>query len=267
MADSERDLIGEDWGSSLVKEEAVLSVSTSSSNPPVQEAIDPGSLHNHGEALGDSAAIDVPTISNNDTLSREVNLSTIKNDDQVSDQGKIPVKVSEKLAIGVCSGASVTSTHGGIPPGCHATDVSCISEGLKNMEFPIPTGMDCKGKKETESGDDVHPDSRPTPPELNRKSSSESAPTSKQKQKQKQKAEPQGDSEAHIPHSSPTISGPSNSESPGTEAPAFRPLVYGEPGWEKSADRPPQKLPIRFKDAVGRQFVFPWEKVKTWPVS
>ncbi|KAI1165608.1 hypothetical protein F5B18DRAFT_158878 [Nemania serpens] len=44
----------------------------------------------------------------------------------------------------------------------------------------------------------------------------------------------------------------------------FQPLSFGDPGWEKSAGRTPQKLPIRFRDAVGRNFVFPWEKVKTW---
>lgn len=47
----------------------------------------------------------------------------------------------------------------------------------------------------------------------------------------------------------------------------FQPLSFGDPGWEKSAGRTPQKLPIRFRDAVGRNFVFPWEKVKTWTVS
>ncbi|KAL7622989.1 hypothetical protein AAE478_006668 [Parahypoxylon ruwenzoriense] len=34
-----------------------------------------------------------------------------------------------------------------------------------------------------------------------------------------------------------------------TEAPVFRPLQYGDPGWEKSTGRPPKKLPVRFKDA------------------
>ncbi|ORY59449.1 uncharacterized protein BCR38DRAFT_488477 [Pseudomassariella vexata] len=34
--------------------------------------------------------------------------------------------------------------------------------------------------------------------------------------------------------------------------------------WNASPDRPPAKLPISFKDCVGRYFVFPWEKVKTW---
>ncbi|KAI0156775.1 hypothetical protein GGR57DRAFT_511117 [Xylariaceae sp. FL1272] len=44
----------------------------------------------------------------------------------------------------------------------------------------------------------------------------------------------------------------------------FRQLSVDDPGWERSAGRPPQKLPIRFKDGVGRQFIFPWEKAKQW---
>ncbi|KAI1808125.1 hypothetical protein F4811DRAFT_336652 [Daldinia bambusicola] len=60
----------------------------------------------------------------------------------------------------------------------------------------------------------------------------------------------------------PAACGPHASED--AETPAFRSLQYGDPGWEKSADRPPKKLPIRFKDAVGRKFIFPWEKAKTW---
>lgn len=46
--------------------------------------------------------------------------------------------------------------------------------------------------------------------------------------------------------------------------PLLRP---GQPGWEKSPDRPPRKLPIRFRDAVGRQILWPWERAKTWQVS
>jgi hypothetical protein len=36
--------------------------------------------------------------------------------------------------------------------------------------------------------------------------------------------------------------------------------------WEKNAERSPQKLPIRFKDCVGRTFVLPWRRVRTWRV-
>ncbi|KAI1746533.1 hypothetical protein F4782DRAFT_536340 [Xylaria castorea] len=70
------------------------------------------------------------------------------------------------------------------------------------------------------------------------------------KQKQKQKVDPEAET------------GPL-SDASGEESP-FQPLSLGDPGWEKSAGRPPQKLPIRFRDAVGRNFLFPWEKAKTW---
>ncbi|KAI8624414.1 hypothetical protein F5Y19DRAFT_314334 [Xylariaceae sp. FL1651] len=76
------------------------------------------------------------------------------------------------------------------------------------------------------------------------------------KQKQKQKAEPEAEA------------GPSNASSGASRdissSLQFQPLSHGDPGWEKSAGRPPQKLPIRFRDAVGRNFIFPWEKAKTW---
>ncbi|KAI8962840.1 hypothetical protein F5Y11DRAFT_321118 [Daldinia sp. FL1419] len=62
----------------------------------------------------------------------------------------------------------------------------------------------------------------------------------------------------------PVASGPHRDTSQEAESSSFRPLQYGDAGWEKSADRPPKKLPIRFKDAVGRKFIFPWEKAKTW---
>ncbi|KAI0521831.1 hypothetical protein F5B22DRAFT_643417 [Xylaria bambusicola] len=76
------------------------------------------------------------------------------------------------------------------------------------------------------------------------------AATSSWKKKEKQKADPEAETR-------------SPSEASDGEHP-FRPLDVGDPGWEKSAGRPPTKLPIRFRDAVGRNFLFPWEKAKTW---
>ncbi|KAI1425065.1 hypothetical protein F5Y12DRAFT_400537 [Xylaria sp. FL1777] len=70
------------------------------------------------------------------------------------------------------------------------------------------------------------------------------------KKKEKQKADPEAETGSF-------------SEAPAEEQP-FRPLNIGDPGWEKSAGRPPQKLPVRFRDAVGRNFLFPWEKAKMW---
>ncbi|KAI0550029.1 hypothetical protein F4679DRAFT_225947 [Xylaria curta] len=69
-------------------------------------------------------------------------------------------------------------------------------------------------------------------------------------QKQKQKIDPEAETGSF-------------SDASGEEKP-FQPLQLGDPGWETSAGRPPQKLPIRFRDAVGRNFLFPWEKAKTW---
>ncbi|KUI61050.1 hypothetical protein VP1G_08223 [Cytospora mali] len=34
--------------------------------------------------------------------------------------------------------------------------------------------------------------------------------------------------------------------------------------WVQDPERPPQKFPIRFTDCVGRNFVWPWKKAKTW---
>ncbi|KAI0851249.1 hypothetical protein F5Y00DRAFT_230738 [Daldinia vernicosa] len=94
-------------------------------------------------------------------------------------------------------------------------------------------------------------------------------------QKQGRKQEQQRQEEAESDHEpepqphpypadqDPAASGPHTNEEE-AESPTFRPPRLGDPGWEKSADRPPKKLPIRFKDAVGRKFIFPWEKAKTW---
>ena len=37
--------------------------------------------------------------------------------------------------------------------------------------------------------------------------------------------------------------------------------------WVRTADRAPQKLPVRFIDAVGRNFIWPWDRAKSWKVS
>lgn len=93
----------------------------------------------------------------------------------------------------------------------------------------------------------------------------ESFPASQQKQKQK--AEPEHDPGPQPQTGQRTATTGESNINKGPEAPVFRPLQPGDLGWEKSADRPPRKLPIRFKDAVGRKFLFPWEKAKTWAVS
>lgn len=48
---------------------------------------------------------------------------------------------------------------------------------------------------------------------------------------------------------------------------SFAPLRIGDPGWEADSGRPPTKLPLRFRDGVGRVYIFPWEVANTWQVS
>jgi hypothetical protein len=45
-----------------------------------------------------------------------------------------------------------------------------------------------------------------------------------------------------------------------------KPVTHGNSTWETSPERPPTKLPIRFQDALGRNYVFPWEKARTYEV-
>lgn len=37
--------------------------------------------------------------------------------------------------------------------------------------------------------------------------------------------------------------------------------------WVKDPERPPQRLPIRFVDCIGRNYIWPWKRVKSWQVS
>jgi len=57
----------------------------------------------------------------------------------------------------------------------------------------------------------------------------------------------------------PVLSEPKAGETAETEGYFFVP-------WERDPDRPLQKLPIRFRDCLGRTFLFPWEKARTWKV-
>ncbi|KAH7011526.1 hypothetical protein EDB80DRAFT_712047 [Ilyonectria destructans] len=42
-------------------------------------------------------------------------------------------------------------------------------------------------------------------------------------------------------------------------------LMHGQPiPWELDPERPAQKLPLRFKDALGRTMLIPWRRAKTW---
>ncbi|KAK6082137.1 kinetoplast-associated protein kap-like protein [Seiridium cupressi] len=63
--------------------------------------------------------------------------------------------------------------------------------------------------------------------------------------------------EAAVPDRTTVDAGPS------TGSAVHDPKIGGA-GWETTADRPSAKHPIRFLDEVGRTYVFPWEKAKTW---
>ncbi|KAI1850571.1 hypothetical protein JX265_004281 [Neoarthrinium moseri] len=107
------------------------------------------------------------------------------------------------------------------------------------------------GSRDTEPG--------PGDPEplLTAGGSGSSSSRSKGKETQKQKAVHFERDEA----AGHTIPGDNNMD---THLPDYKPLKPGEPGWNRSPERPPVKLPIRFQDAVGRHYVFPWERVRTW---
>lgn len=158
---------------------------------------------------------------------------------------------------------NVETPHASSSLGCHVATPPGITEDLRGLGSPVTSGTD--------------PADRP-PPSESKESNTESkvegqrtAPqeppllTSRQKQKQKAELEEDAGPGPEPARPVPTSTGPNTGEA--AEPLAFRPLRPGEPGWEKSSDRPPKKLPIRLKDAVGRQFVFPWEKAKTWEVS
>lgn len=57
-----------------------------------------------------------------------------------------------------------------------------------------------------------------------------------------------------VPHQEPV---------PPVEGQQSQPLSNNVP-WVQDPGRPPQKFPIRFTDCVGRNFVWPWKKARTW---
>ncbi|KAI0855576.1 hypothetical protein F4860DRAFT_454635 [Xylaria cubensis] len=134
------------------------------------------------------------------------------------------------------------------------TEPLMVDERLSNL-VTTATNADDSSSRTTQSGteDASYPSSVFEEPQDHNSAATASASDDQAlswKQKQKQKIDPEAET------------GPI-SDASGEEKP-FQPLRLGDPGWEKSAGRPPQKLPIRFRDAVGRNFLFPWEKAKTW---
>ncbi|CAM1500797.1 Fc.00g099590.m01.CDS01 [Cosmosporella sp. VM-42] len=72
----------------------------------------------------------------------------------------------------------------------------------------------------------------------------------------------------HIQTAPESPAGPSNSSPPSIlpnpRANYSLPAYGSQIPWEVDAERPAQKLPILFKDAVGRKFLIPWRRAKTW---
>lgn len=60
--------------------------------------------------------------------------------------------------------------------------------------------------------------------------------------------------------------GSDQESAPPAEGLQNKPPVNNVP-WERAPERPPQKLPIRFTDCLGRNFVWPWIRARSWKVS
>ncbi|XXH03548.1 hypothetical protein Hte_009953 [Hypoxylon texense] len=257
MADSD----DEDLRPSHASDDLPVSMGGGSSNQNVHVIDEDVSI------LGQPPHIGHPARPREETLQEQINIQPAEAGGQVGegearetgygsrDKGKAPARAYDNFS----SSSQVNNTetsHASLSPQSH-TAISGIAEDLKELKFPSTSTADLADEKAPdepkESGVGSADKNCSTPPQ-------EPALTSKQKQKQK--AAPEKDAEPEPAPPAPTLGGPNPGEA--TEPPAFRPLRPGDPGWEKSSDRPPKKLPIRLKDAVGRQFVFPWEKVKTW---
>ncbi|OTA96362.1 hypothetical protein M434DRAFT_392785 [Hypoxylon sp. CO27-5] len=276
MADLEQDLIDRALRSPINDNDAGLLASTN--NGPSSPRIDAGDPSSGicEEPLVQSAATDVPACSG-ETLRGQISLLAIESDSQVDDgsahqsipssidKGKAPVRSGDESSNRTQSN-DVELYDVDLHSLSHTTNTPGSPENWEPPKPPAASTMDVtdgRGLDETPCENNPQPEIRPPSPESSSKNSSEgpeddhhgttSSPDSKQKQKQQSEPEPR-----------PAQPAPSINSSGGVGAQTFRPLQYGEPGWEKSAGRPPKKLPIRFKDAVGRKFIFPWEKANTW---
>ncbi|KAI1380876.1 hypothetical protein F4677DRAFT_404966 [Hypoxylon crocopeplum] len=280
MADPERDLVSEDLPSSLDDNVAGLLASTSGGFS--SESIDSGGSSNHRGALA-SPSIGVSASHREEILRTQISLTTSGSGSQVddgqaheprsdiNDKGKTPMRVGENLSIRTYSDSAETSNPS-LRSATQATDISSTAENPRNIEISTTSSVD--PVDEIGSENDFQPETKPVSSQPNRpkdlgvtsedRNQRTTSPESSlaSKQKQKQKASLERDPELRSTQSAPTASG--SGTIGGAEIAGFRPLQYGDLGWEKSADRPPRKLPIRFKDAVGRKYVFPWEKAKTW---
>ncbi|KAI0386631.1 hypothetical protein F5Y04DRAFT_68167 [Hypomontagnella monticulosa] len=274
MADTRGNLVDGDALSSPDDSDNNLRLPASTSGGSSNTAIDPGGSVDQGnENRACSTEAD-------ETLCMRINLHTTGSGEQIvnelphrpipdsKDKGKAPVRIGEASSDGTRPDDTEVSNRSSQSQ-TYTTDPPSTARDQSSLELPTTSGVtftDKEGDGKPAPEKDVQHEMRPASPETSPKPSGQGSeeencttslkPSLKSKQKQKQKAKGE---------SSHAASGAGNqSTSEETETPVFRPPQYGDPGWEKSADRPPKKLPIRFKDAVGRKFMFPWEKAKTW---
>ncbi|KAI1140400.1 hypothetical protein F5Y05DRAFT_378255 [Hypoxylon sp. FL0543] len=280
MADLERDLVDRDLRSSIDDNIAALLPSTS--HDSYYPSIDSGgrSYEEDDITLVQSAALDVPAYSRERILQEQVSLLAIETSTQVvdgelhqpapssKDKGKAPVRVGNDSSDRMHP-ADAEISDGDLHSSIHSANNLSATE---NWETPKPHAAsstditDWRSCNDLSFENNLHSEVRPASPETSSENPSVGSEdghhgttlsNGKQKQKQEVELEPP-------PEPRPVMPALGLQNGGGTGAQAFRPLQYGEPGWEKSADRPPKKLPIRFKDAVGRKFIFPWEKANTW---
>ncbi|KAI0885649.1 uncharacterized protein GGS22DRAFT_161510 [Annulohypoxylon maeteangense] len=280
MASRDRDQVDGDLQSSLVDNDTDLFASTNL--PFINENIDPDDSlsrkdEENEEVLARSTVINAPE------SSLRISESGSQYDDRQTyqpilgskDKGKTPVRVSLDT-----SDRSLPDNErvpdGNLQLQAHATSPPSITENLDPPGLPVTPGIEAVNKEGFDGSlleNCNQQRTRSSSPESTAKifdveseekscSALSPKPHINNNQSHKQILKSEQKSGPEPTKSTSTITDSNANE--GSESQLFRPPQYGEPGWEKSAGRPPKKLPIRFKDALGRNYVFPWEKAKNW---
>ncbi|KAI1093196.1 hypothetical protein F5B19DRAFT_451484 [Rostrohypoxylon terebratum] len=287
MAGRERDPIDVDMQSSVADAHGDATSSALSNDVSLNEKIGPGDPSSRGnkEVVVQSTTINAP----------ETNLHNLESGPQCDrrqthrqipdskDKGKTPMRTSSDIPDGSVPKNGEVSERDTPQSRARTSNPPSITENLSMSKLSnASNASDTDGVNgEVASGPaledcDQHRSQLASPESVSGisdvKSQTKSPGTPSQephindsqppKQEREQKLEPERESGSKPANSTPTTTDQKVGE--GSGAQPFRPLQYGELGWEKSADRPPKKLPIRFKDAVGRKYIFPWEKAKTW---
>lgn len=184
-----------------------------------------------------------------------------------SHKGKAAAAAAAFAAVTETSPLTLLSPGGAVAAGDHRQqmqDTTAAAAITKLATVETTTTTPSHIKQADAAAAESH--SHPPPPSF---SSSNNCQQQDQQRQQQKQPEAQYEPQSSSPSSAPKL-GTSPPPLPSSAAAAplfFQPLQVGDPGWERSADRPPKKLPIRFKDARGRNYVFPWERAKTWDVS